>query len=211
VIEERRPYYCFEHLGRIVERLRRDRREILSGSQSMSVKRYLRRYCFSQKEYRLLFRLANKFQPKRIIVVGSDLGLTPLYLTAYSKSVSCKVYESSSAIASVARELLEEQSAGSIEIITEEDIAVGDRSDFEADMFVAGNMQRFTRADFERFVPHLGDKGVVIIKGINRDREHSEDWRLICEHPSVTVAIDLRRLGIVFFNPKLPRKTYKFM
>jgi hypothetical protein len=203
VIEERRSYYCFEPLSRIFERLRRDRRALLVDEQSISVKRFLKRYCFSQKEYRLLFRIANKFQPKRIIVIGSDLGLTPLYLTAYSKEVRCMVYEPSPAIAAVAVELLKEQA---VEIIMDDE-----RMDFEADMLVAGKMRRFTPEDFERFAPLLGDKGVMIINGINRSKEHIEDWRLISEHPSVTVGIDLRRLGIVFFNPKLPRKIFKIL
>ena len=75
VIEERRPYYCYDRLHPFRLQILQRSDEVNCFGRSVTVKKMLETYGFTEHEHRLLFRLANRFQPKTMYVVGSDFGL----------------------------------------------------------------------------------------------------------------------------------------
>ena len=199
VIENRCAYYCYESLSAVRKQLHFDKNKIRYNNREYPVKKYLDKYCFSESEDRLLFRLANRFSPRTILMMGSDLGLAPLYLTAYSKNTRCIVFEPEPDISAVARKYTEKYSS-SIELRSSYDFdTIGDVGFI---VLGAGN-------EFEKYLRFVNDGTVMVIQGINSSKENRKKWRNICCHPRVTVTLDLYSLGIVFFNPKLHRKTYK--
>ena len=137
------------------------------------------RDCFTERENQLFFRLANRFKPRTIYMTGSDLDLTRLYLTSHSTHVRC--------------------------------VEVYDELDSDIDMIIWGRNVReiFDEEAFEKILSHINDKSVMVVSGISTSRKSAEAWKRICASPRVTVTLDLYSLGIVFFNPKLHRKTYK--
>jgi hypothetical protein len=72
VIEEKKPYYCYEWLNKKYLSLRKRNNKFLL-----------------RKEYELLFRTANKFKPSNCFVMAEDSGLSALYVTAFSKDARC--------------------------------------------------------------------------------------------------------------------------
>ena len=224
VIEERKHYYCYEQLHSVRLQLLNRSGKVTYYHRACTIDKILRKYCFTEREYRLLFRLANRFHPKTIYVAGSDFGLTPLYLTAYAKDSVCVVIEPELSIAAIANEYLTKYALASVDLrnnITD----IPDQLDF----VVWGNSftsfpsdkrtcksssqnslcENFSSDNFERFLSHINDESVMVISGIHASPENHETWKSICSHSKVTVTIDLYRLGIVFFNSKLHRKTYK--
>ena len=177
VIEERSSYYCYDSLSTVRKQLQQN----------------MHKFCFTEREDRLLFRLANRFKPRTIYMMGSDLGLAPLYLTAYSKHARCVVVE-----------------PDKLDIIDNNiDLIVWGRS-FSGASGGRGNVHEvFNEETFEKFLPYINDESVMVISGINASRKSTETWKRICASPRVTVTLDLYTLGIVFFNPKLHRKMYK--
>ncbi len=204
VIEEKRPYYCYAQLsvGRL--RLLRDNHKITFGNRPLTIRKILDSNCFTEQEHRFLFRLANRFQPEIIYVAGSDFGLTPLYLTAYSRKSCCIVFEPELSVANIARELIKKSALASIDIYNK----MPDISD-KIDLIVWGNAKTFSMQTFERFLGNVNDESVMVFSGIKASPENRKTWDAICKHSKVTVTLDLYRFGIVFFNPKLHRKTYK--
>jgi len=200
VIEELCPFYCYDQLYHIRWRLLQNQRMITINHRNMSVKKALTTYGFTEQEDRLLFRLSNRFRPKRTLALGSDFGLTPLYLTAYATDTSCVVIEPEPSIAAIAAEVLIKNTFGTVDLRNSmEDIP------YNIDLLVTGHHFPFA---FEEMLSHLHDHSIMVIAGINMSRERRETWKQICSHPKVTVTIDLLRLGIVFFNPKLHQQTY---
>ena len=199
VIEDRCGYYCYDSLSAIRKQLLFDDSKIRYNNREYTVKQYLDKYCFSENEDRLLFRLANRFKPKMILMTGSDLGLAPLYITAYSKDAQCIVVEKEKDIAVVSRKYIDKYSS-SIELVCS-----GDLGNDEIDFIVLGNGS----SDFETSLGLVNDKTVMVVADIQTSKASRKKWKLICNHPRVTVTFDLYSLGIVFFNPKLHRKTYK--
>ena len=222
VIEERNSYYCYDSLSPVRAQLRQNLSKIEYRGCEYAVNEYLKKKCFSESEDKLLFRLANRFKPRVIYMVGSDLGLAPLYLTAYSKSACCTVIEPEADVAAVARKIADKYST-SVDIHSSGKLYL--QNDCSIDLFVwgesslaafgitgdyvsAGNGSISYNA-FDEAVQYMNDKGLMVISGINASRESRATWEKICAHPRVTVTLEMYSLGLVFFNPKLHRKTYK--
>jgi hypothetical protein len=166
----------------------------------------LRRFCFSARGCRLLFRLANRFHPAKILVTGSGLGLTPLCVTACSKDADCIVFEPELAVAVIARNLVKKHARASIHIY---DTGSGEPDLHHFDLIVWGTSADVSLQAFEKMLRHITEASILIISGINESRAGKKTWKEICAHPKVSVTIDLDSFGIVFFSSKLNRKTYK--
>ena len=207
VIEEKRSYYCYERLSAARKQLRHDCDKIMYNNREYVVKNFLNRFCFSEHEDRLLFRLANRFQPQTIYVLGSDLGLVPLYLTSWSEIADCVVFEREPSMAAVARKMIDKYSSASVDIRVTDNPKIAENS--IVDLIVWSNTSVFSIDTFKKFLPYVKDNSVMVISGINSSRKNRDTWKAVCAAPEVTVSIDLYSLGIVFFNPKLNRKTYK--
>ena len=203
VIEEKSYYYCYESLRSVRVQLRQNSSKISYKGREYTVKDYLKKNCFSEREDKLLFRLANRFKPKVIYMTGCDLGLAPLYLIAYSESARCIAFDPEADIAAVARKFVDKYST-SVEIQSSSKFDIQNNSSI--DFFVLSVNSLIT---FDEAVQYMNDESLMVVSGINASHESRESWKMICAHPRVTVTIDLYSLGIVFFNPKLNRKTYK--
>ena len=203
VIEEKKSYYCYERLSAVRKKLQKNCDKIKYNNHEFAVNKYVKKFCFSEHDCRLLFRLANRFKPQTIYAQGSDMGLAPLYLTSWSERSDCVVFEPESSVAVVARNIVEKYSSASIEI------HVADNPEFTGKSidFIVWN--KITVDTFNKLLPSMNDNSIMIISGINSSRKNRDTWKRICAAPRVTVTIDHYSLGIVFFNPKLHRKTYK--
>lgn len=233
VIEEQSCYYCYESLEMVRQQLLQSNQKVTVRNRTTSIKKTIDAFCFTEPEDRLLFRLANRFNPKAIFVDGSHFGLTPLYLTAHSRDATCIVIESNPSIAAIACEFLKKNATTSIDLRNDWG-DIPERLDFivwgrtfidykhisesytlphknkrigEQSVFLPNN-DSLSLINFERFLPYIDDHSVMVISGINASSKSQNTWKAICVHPSVTVTIDLYRIGIVFFNPKHHQETY---
>jgi hypothetical protein len=210
VIEERHLYYCYEMLDSLRLQLRQENRKIKCGNKELTVRQAMRRLCFSAGGYRLLFRLANRFHPGKILVAGSGLGLTPLYVTACLKGADCIVFEPEPALAVIARNMIEKYARSSIQVYS----GKPDMSELkDSDLIVWGKeisfAATFSPEAFEKMLRLAAEKSIMIVSGINESRADKQAWKKLCSHPRVSVTFDLYSFGIVFFTPKLNRRTYK--
>jgi hypothetical protein len=162
VIEEKRPYYCYEQLKR---------KYLASGKRN---NKYL-----SRRKYELLFRMANKFKPATSLVIADDSGLSALYVTAFSKDARCVSVGGSDAC---------------------------DYGDEKYDLIVCS---RFSQDTVSKLLECTRDNTVMIVSGIRKSEVERRLWLDVCGCSKVSVTIDLYSMGVVFFHPKLHRKTYK--
>lgn len=202
VIEEKKRYYCYEQYNLVRLQLMQDKRKVTVRNRTMSIKKAIETCCFTEAENRLLFRLANRFQPETILLVGSNFGLTPLHLTAYSKDSTCVVVEPEPSIAAIANDYLEKYALASI-VLRNSLIDIPERLDFVVWSYPIDSIP------LEPFLSYMNVNSVMVVYGINDSQNNKERWRQICIHPQVTVTIDFLRIGIVFFNPRYHQKTYK--
>lgn len=209
VIEEKRAYYCYETLDHIRLQLQQENRNVRCGEKDLTIKKAIRICCFSVSGYRLLFRLANRFHPEKVLIIGSGFGLTPLYISAHSQKTDCVVLEREQSVAAIARHVVGKYACSSIRIY-DEISGEFDMPELEnVDLIVWGKSMDFSFDSFEHMLPYKTGRSIMVINGINNSSADRQVWDKVRTHPEVSVTFDLYSLGIVFFNSKLHQKTYK--
>jgi hypothetical protein len=209
VIEEKRAYYCYERLDNIRLQLQGENRKVKCGNKDLTVKKALRTYCFSTDGNRLLFRLANRFHPEKILIIGSGLGLTPLYVSAHSQKTDCIVFEREPSMAVIAREVVRKYARSSVKIYDKIFGEVDVPGLENADFIVWGKGADFSFHSFEHILRYVTGQSIMIICGITGSSADKGVWDKVRTHPEVITTFDLYAFGIIFFNSKLPPKTYK--
>jgi hypothetical protein len=218
VIEERRVYYCYETLEGIRRQLRQEKRKISYGADRSTLRKILRKEGFSLQGYRLLFRLTNYFRPQQTLVIGSGLGLTPLYVTAYSGKTTCLVFEPEPSLAVIARNVVGKYAHAPIHVYDK--IFDGSELLGKVDFIVWRNISSASSGDearqtdhsfafFEQLLPYVTEKSLLVVGDIYASSAKKQLWKKICAHPAVSVTFDLYSFGLVFFNSKLYRQRYK--
>ena len=210
VIEEKRRFYCYESLNSVRQQLKLNNEKITYNNRKSTIKHILKKHCFSEREDKFLFRLANYFKPEIILVSGSDLGLAPLYVTSFSKDTCCLVYEPEPSVTSIAYRLIKKYACSPIYFCDCLSDCLSGKINFlnkgYAELII---WNKISPDIFEKLLPFTNNDSVIVLSGIRSSSKDKKIWKDICSHSNVSVTVDLYNLGIVFFNPKLYRRTYK--
>ncbi|WP_449190366.1 hypothetical protein [Tannerella forsythia] len=203
VLEERHGYYAYTEL----------KAARLMLQQDTKIKNAVKRQSLSRHECEWLFRLANRFKPCRIIMVGSGAGLIPLSLTSYaSGGLHGIALEQNAEMANVARSLLRERATSPVEVRYETyEVSLPKAlAEFgHPDCIVLDEITGALSALLRCCAGYIHEDTLLIVRGIDASPEANEAWRTACAFPSATVSIDACTWGIVFFRPGLPRKTFR--
>jgi len=214
VIEEKCAYYSYADVSRIRTQLSKNNGFVNYRGKRISVKKAVQRFCILRKEGEFLFRLTNRYKPRKILAIGSSLGLTPLYLSRYNSLVQCITLECESDFAEIAAHLLNKEANPLLQIRTglyhellPESLSQLKQVDC---LFISKDIGiNDSETIFEQCLPFVHDKTVCVWAGIHSSSEKVHHWKQICQHPKVTVAVDLFQLGLLFFQPKLHKRVYK--
>lgn len=156
--------------------------------------------------------LSHYMESKRVVELGTSLGLTTLYL-AQNKDVSVFTFEGSHDVANAAMTNFEWSGKKNIRLI-EGDIdhtlpkflAEHARLDFV--LMDANHRYGATIRYYQMLTKRLWEKSVLIIDDIHRSDEMEKAWHEIKENIFVYGSIDLYRCGILFFDPALNKQHF---
>lgn len=162
VVYEHLPYYAYRELRLLESSLHRH---------------YPRRVC------RLLFRLANRFQPRQVVEVGVSDGLTLRYLSAGCSRAVC------AAVAD--EELLQHKLDGHQQI----------------DLLHIARTGHYREA-FDYGIVRVGERTLFVIEGIYDSREKREWWQQVVADERTGVTFDLYDVGLVFFDHTKNKQHY---
>ena len=214
VIEDKSAYYSYHDISLIRRRLTQNNKSICYKGKRLTVKKAVQKYGISKKEGEFLFRLTNYFKPREILSVGSSLGLTPLYLSRYDSSVQCITLECEQDFAEMATHFLSKETNPSLQIRTgtyKEVISEPTSQLQRIDCIFIDKNVGISDLDFifNQCLPFIHDQTFCVFAGIRLSSEKYHFWEQICQHPRVTVAVDLFQMGLLFFQPTLHRRVYK--
>jgi predicted O-methyltransferase YrrM len=214
VIEETSDFYAYHDISLVRLQLLQNERFIQYGKKRITVKKALQRYGITTKEGKFLFRIANHFKPRTILSVGSSMGLVPLCLTRYDSTVRCITLECEPDLAEIAGQILnkEKNPALSIQTGAYQELLPDSIVELQQiDCVFIGKDVSVNDWDtvFEQCESFIHDSTFLVLAGIRSSNEKKYYWTQFRQHPSVTVAIDLFDLGLLFFQPKLHKQIYK--
>lgn len=219
VIYNKHPFYIFQQIEKQRDKLHKDKSIIqqtdygTGTSTPKSVQQIahtsLKRTYWGQ----LLFRIAHFTQAKTILELGTSLGITTSYLATAHQHSHCHTIEGCPHIAHIASKNFKtlsidniNLSIGNIDNLLPNILSTSAPFDI---IFIDANHRREPlKTYFEQSVQHIHSHSIMVIDDIHWSKEMEKAWNDICKHQQVTTTMDLFELGIVFFDPYFPKKTF---
>ncbi|GHT76617.1 hypothetical protein AGMMS50262_15310 [Bacteroidia bacterium] len=203
VIEEKASFYAFEEIENFREKLLNELNELgrITAKETQS-----------PNYGAFLFRLLNFFRCKSVIQIGSSTGVMSLYLASVSPvQAECYFLEE--------RPLLQEAEAFAVvHHLQKAHFVTGDYKEKlpkiktllpKAEMIFINQLP--DSMEMEKVLAWVEDfstpVSIVLVNGIKKKKINSL-WQRLKNLPQARVTMDLKVLGIVFFDNKLPKRHY---
>jgi predicted O-methyltransferase YrrM len=223
VLNDDKNYYCYDKIENERQQLLQNKTVITVedfGAGSFLIKTNERvvgaiaSSSLKPKKFgQLLFRMANYYQSKTIIELGTSFGISTSYLANGNTKSTIHTCEGAINIASIAKQTFTNLQLQNI---------VMNIGDFEKTLtpllqqlqkidfaFVDGNHKKEpTLHYFHQLLQHSTNKTILIFDDIHWSTEMEDAWGVIKNHPSVTLTIDLFFIGLVFINADFKEKQH---
>jgi predicted O-methyltransferase YrrM len=168
----------------------------------------------SPAEYgQLMLRICQYAGAKKVVELGTSVGLTSLYLS-HAPKASVVTFEGSHSLANVALTNFEFLERSNIELI-EGEISTTLPEFLQRDTIKIGfafvdanHSYEPTKRYFDMLMMRFNEKSIMVIDDIHNTPEMERVWNEISHHEIVYGSVDLYRCGILFFDPALNRQRF---
>jgi predicted O-methyltransferase YrrM len=165
-----------------------------------------------EKHCALFYRIANHIEAKRILELGTSMGITSLYLSRIEDS-SVVTFEGNSAMISIAQTNFEHFHQNNIELIEGNiDQTLPDylQNPAKIDFVLIDANHRYepTISYFNQIARRMSDHGIIVLDDIYYSEEMARAWSEIRKHDLVYGSVDLFRCGILFFDLNLNKQHF---
>ena len=145
--------------------------------------------------------------------MGTSFGITTAYLATGNKNAKVYTLEGSEQIAAIAKKNFSELGLNNIDLIEgnfEQTLpALFSKTGTIDFAFIDGNHRRTAVLEyFSMLLNSSNGSTILVFDDIHWSREMEEAWKDICQHPAVTLTIDLFFIGLVFVNPCIKAKQH---
>lgn len=220
VILEKHPFYCFESIEKQRINLVSNSTHIEIPGDKAEEKRLLRISNLARQQLtparknQLLFRICARYHFKKVVEIGTSLGISTLYLSSSDSRLTCISIEVNESMAGLVKEQLEKAGKTNARVLT-----IDSSSGLQEllgsagvqDLIYISALQSSLRVTeyFNCCVNFIHNNSIIVIDSPYRSVDASSAWQSIKNHPGVHASMDLYTLGIVFFNPAFANKHYK--
>jgi predicted O-methyltransferase YrrM len=219
VINDHTPYYSFALIESVRAKMLTDENTIqvtdfgTGNSSARKICAIARRSLIPKKYGQLLFRLVNYFNCKKILELGTSLGISTLYLAMPDKKNEVVTIEGSETTAAIAEKNFRKIRCHNIEIINNEfseglPAALKKLSAVDLVFFDGNHRKDATLKYFSQCLGFASEQSIFIFDDIHWSRDMHNAWQEIKEHPEVTLTVDLFGLGIIFFRKGMLRQHF---
>jgi predicted O-methyltransferase YrrM len=159
----------------------------------------------TSKRAELLFRLVRYFQPETVLEIGTSLGLASAALSLGNVKAKITTLEGCPATAKQAQEQFQKFNFENIDsVVTEFSGYLKSpkslTTSYQFIYFDGNHSKAATLAYFDYLLTTITNETVWIFDDIHWSSEMESAWKIIKDHPKVTVTIDTFQWGLVFFR-----------
>lgn len=166
----------------------------------------------SRKHGAILHRIVEYTSSKKILELGTSLGISTMYL-AKAKETQVTTFEGSENLLNIAESVFEGNGLTNIETIhgnidekLPQFLTHSQRIDLV--FFDANHTKEATLRYFSQCAKKAHDKTCFIFDDISWSKGMREAWEMIIKDYRVTLSIDTFQFGIIFFNPEILKQHF---
>ena len=182
-------------------------------SRPRTIRHIVRHSSGAPRYHRLLCRLSRYVAPAVILELGTALGLGTLALALGAPRARLFTIEGDPTLATRAEEMLSHHFPG-----REISVLHGAFDDVLPPLlektgpldlvFLDGHHEEKATLRYHSILlPHLHTKSVAVIDDIHWSKGMFNAWNILREHEQTSLSVDLFRMGLLFFDPALPKRT----
>jgi predicted O-methyltransferase YrrM len=184
-----------------------------NGKKLRRVNAIARKSLAPSEQASFLGGIVDYMEPKNIVELGTNLGLTTSYLAEYANDVRILTLEGNEEIAQLAEERFNRLGFKNVKLV---------RGNFDETLpsvlketpildfvFFDGN-HRYepTMRYFEQCLTKVNEQSFFVFHDIYWSGEMAKAWREIRQNPAVMLSIDLYYFGLVFFRQNQPKQHF---
>jgi len=173
-----------------------------SGTGTVKLSSVIKRSSVSEKQGRLLFRIARWFKPARIFELGTSAGISTMYMALGNPSADVVTVEGNPALAEIASSSFKEHHLENIKLLNctfREALSGFVTGNLPTLVFIDGDHSyEATREYFDFFSNCLTGTYVIIIHDIYWSGGMKKAWKEISASRENCCAVDLFFMGIVY-------------
>jgi predicted O-methyltransferase YrrM len=165
----------------------------------------------TQKRQQLLFRIANYFQPKTVLELGTSLGMGTAALSLGNTSANIITIEGCPNTAKIAKEQFEAFHLQNIvlQIKTFEDYFENNSNSYYDLVYIDGNHDKEKTIQYFKILSEKAtNDSLFIFDDIYWSPAMTEAWQEIMNHSKVTVSIDTFYWGFIFFRKEQEKQHF---
>lgn len=164
----------------------------------------------SAKRAKLLFRLLHYFQSKKVLEIGTSLGLatSALALNNFSSLTTLEGCPNTLKKCQLQLEKFNIQNVTCINTEFSEQLLRYKSTSFDFIYFDGNHSKAATLNYFTTLLPTAHNDSVWIFDDIHWSVQMEEAWEVIKNHPQVTVSIDTFQWGFVFFRKEQEKENF---
>ncbi len=167
----------------------------------------------SNTKANLLIRLVSYFQPKKVLEIGTSVGLSTVAIKLGNENCKIKTLEGCPETSKIAIKLFQKNNFKNIDVISGDFKTTLSEStknnQFDFIYFDGNHNKKSTLEYFNTCLETINNDSIWIFDDIYWNSEMEEAWSEIKNHPKVTVTIDIFHLGIVFFRKEQAKEHFK--
>lgn len=223
ILEDKRHFYAFSELDYLRKELKNNNHSVEvndfgAGSHVLKKRKKLIRNLAETSATRpffakLLFRMTVFYQPKRILELGTSLGVGTLYFSKGSEKAEVYTIEGCPNVAEWSNQHFKWAKAKNIKLtVGQFDDQLPKVLDYLPGVdlvFIDGNHRYAPTIDyFEQCLAKTNENSIIIFDDIYWSDGMVKAWDEIKKHPAVTQSVDLHQFGIVFFRNEFKAKEH---
>lgn len=167
----------------------------------------------SPKRAELLCRMLGYFQPDAVLEIGTSLGLATSALALGNPKLQITTLEGCPNTMAIAKIQLQKFNINNVEYIKGEFNDYLENCKLQAASYTLiyfdGNHSKKATLDyFELLLPTITNDTVWIFDDIHWSPDMEEAWKIMKQHPKVTITIDTFQWGLVFFRREQPKEHF---